>query len=217
MSLFESVVVLGAGGHGREVAEIHAHAFAHGGPALAGFLDDDEARWGTEIDGVPVIGGWVWLAQQDPSRLGVTVAVGRPPVTAALAARVRASGFRLAQAVSPRAHVSPLAEVASGAILFPHVSVHMRAIIGEAVTLNVGASVSHDSVVGAASNVNPGARLAGSVTVGERAYIGMMAAGIQGITIGADAVVGAGAVVLHDIPAGATAVGVPARIVRTTP
>jgi sugar O-acyltransferase (sialic acid O-acetyltransferase NeuD family) len=209
------VVVVGAGGHGREVAEIVTQAHRAGtGPSLAGFVDDRADLWGTALDGVPVRGGWEWLAEQVRGDLGVTVAVGRPAVTRALCERAVALGFHLVPAVSPLATVSPLASVGPGAVLFPHVSVHTGARIGAGVTLNVGSSVSHDAVVGDYANVNPGARLAGSVTVGEGAYVGMMAAVLQGVAVGAGATVGAGAVVLRDVPAGMTVVGVPAGPVR---
>lgn len=210
----QRLVILGAGGHGREVAEIAAAAADLGGPTLAGFLDDDAARWGTDIDGVPVVGGWGWLCEQDRASLAVAVAVGRPEVTARLLSRLEADGFRAASVVSPRANVSPRATLGAGCLVFPFVSVHTRAEIGPGVTLNVGSSVSHDTRVGRASNVNPGARLAGSVTVGEGAYIGMMASVIQGVSVGAWSVVGAGAVVVRDLPPNVTAVGAPARVIK---
>lgn len=213
----DRLVILGAGGHGREVAEIAADAEQAGGPRLVGFLDDDAARWGTDLDGVPVVGGWDWLREQDRQRLGVAVAVGRPEVTARLLDRVEAEGFRIARVISPRAYVSPRAELHDGCLVFPFVSIHTRAVVGAGTTLNVGASLSHDTRVGRACNINPGARLAGLVTVGDGAYIGMMAAVIQGVRVGAWSVVGAGAVVIRDLPAHVTAVGAPARPIKDLP
>lgn len=211
--MIRSVYVLGAGGHGREVADIVADAARRGAPPLGGFLDDDPARRGAEVDGIPVAGDLAWLAAQ-PAGGAVVVAVGRPEITRVLLARVEALGLPLHAAISPHAVVSPRAEVAPGAIVFPTAVVGPRAVLAPGVTLNVGASASHDAVLSAGANINPGARLAGNVLVGAGAYVGMMAAVIQGLAVGEGAVVGAGAVVLSDVPPGATVVGVPARVVR---
>lgn len=205
------LVVFGAGGHGREVADIAVEAQRAGGPEVIGFADSDSSRKGDVMNGHPILGGWDWLDDQDRDRVGVAVAVGTPNNTERLCRRVRDLGFALVSVVSPLAHISAGAQIGPGALVFPFVSVHVGARIGEGVTLNVGSSVSHESTVGNWSTIAPGARLAGAVTVGEAANIGMMSAVIQTLSVGDRAVVGAGAVVVRDVAAGQTVVGVPAR------
>ena len=62
-------------------------------------------------------------------------------------------------------------------------------------------------------HICPGANLAGEVHVGERGWIGLGASVIQQICIGSDVLVGAGAAVVRDVPNKVTVVGVPARVV----
>ena len=212
----DQIVIIGAGGHGRETAEILLdRARQIGDVELLGFVDDAAARLGAAIDGVPVLGDWSWFDGADRGEVAVLCAVGMPAMSRRLAERARALGLRLANAISPQAVVSPLAEVGQGVTLFPQAVVNTRAWLGDLCILNVGVSVSHDSVVGPNCNLNPGVRLAGNVRVGEGCYLGMGASVIQGRSIGPWTVVGAGAVVIRDLPADVTAVGVPAQIIKT--
>lgn len=212
----QEVVIIGAGGHGREIAEILRHREAvSGGVRVRGFVDDREALHGSVLDGVPVLGGWPWLEGADRSQVAVIVAVGQPAVTRRLVARAQELGFRFASAISPLAHISPLAEIGEGVAIFPHVVINTGVRLGSYCTANVGVTLSHDTRVGPWTNINPGVRLAGNVTVGEGCYLGMGTQVIQGKTIGPWTVIGAGAVVVRDIPANVTAVGVPAAVIKT--
>ncbi len=207
------VVIVGAGGHGRETAEILAASAAAGGCYRPiGFIDHAPELLGRTINGLPVLGDSSWLRNR--LDLAVVVALGNPLVLHRVVAEMRAMGLDFAQAVSPAALVSPTAELGPGVILFAGSIVNANARIGACTTLNVGATVSHDSVVGECCLLNPGARLAGNVRVGQGSDIGMGANVIQGRTIGCWTTVGAGAAVVRDLPDHVTAVGVPARVIK---
>lgn len=204
------VVILGAGGHGREVADILKAA----GSPPAGFVDDSPALQGKSVDGYPVLGNWQWLEQQSRDQVKVLPAVGTPRVIRLLAERARALGFRFASAIHPSAYLSELAQAAPGLIMFAHTSLHTQARLEECVCLNVGSSVSHDCRIGAHSIIQPGARLAGNVMIGSECNIGMGSQCIQGTSVGSRVILGAGAVVVRDLPSDVTAVGVPARVIK---
>lgn len=214
MSERKHVVIIGSGGHAREVLEIIRSARTTGGPEPIGFIDEDVERDGDVIDGLPVLGGFDWF-DAFPRDVASVCAVGDPRAAARLVAQTEARGVQLVGAHSPHALISPRARLSAGVIVFPNVVVNTGAEIGRHTTLNVGSSVSHDSRVGEFSNINPGARIAGGSVLGDRCYVGMRAAVIHGVTIGDDVVIGAGAVVIDDLPPGVTAVGLPARIVKT--
>ncbi len=207
------VVILGAGGHGRETAEILAASAAAGGDFRPlGFIDQASELHGKLLNGLPVLGDFEWLTGR--TDLAVLVALGDPIALHRVTGEVRAMGLDFAQAVSPIAVVSPTAELGPGVILFPGAVVNTNARIGACTTLNVGASVSHDTIVGECCLLHPGARLAGTVRVGDGCVIGMGANVIQGRTIGSWTAVGAGAAVVSDLPDHVTAVGVPARVIK---
>lgn len=205
----KDAIIIGSGGHGREVAEI----MAEGGKFRPlGFIDQDPQLTGRTIDDLPVLGTMSWL-EQHPKAL-VVVAIGNPFVVQRVVGEVQALGNGFAQAISSGARISPRAEVGPGVIIFPGAIVNTRARIGGYTTLNVGVSISHDSVVGKYCVINPGARLAGNVKVGDGCYIGMGANVIHGHSVGAWSVVGAGSAVVRDLPEHVTAVGVPARVIK---
>lgn len=95
------VVIVATGGTGREAAAWVADAGRGDDPV--GFFDEDPARYGTEVAGLPVIGGPDWLER----RTGVeaVVASSRPAQRAALADRLFAAGVALTTVVHPTAKV----------------------------------------------------------------------------------------------------------------
>ncbi|HEX2781892.1 MAG TPA: acetyltransferase [Gemmatimonadaceae bacterium] len=209
------LVVIGAGGHGAEVA---AYARDMELP-LAGAFDDGKPRGEWHV--TTIVGGMADLAAF--CRLHAAVhyitafggnAVRRKVVERIAALRIpNLTPFTLAH---PSAWTGASVQIGDGTLLAPNTLVTTRATIGMHCILNVKASVSHDCVVGDYCNINPGATIAGDVRLGEGCYIGAGATVIEKRTVGAWSVIGAGAVVTQDLPEGVTAVGVPARIVKTS-
>ena len=108
------IAIIGAGGHGREVAEILAQQAAQMGAfTVQGFIDENKERHGQWIDGLPVLGDWDWVAANKDG-LAVICAVGTPAVMRLLVARAQALGIPFANAISPLAHVSPRATLGEG-------------------------------------------------------------------------------------------------------
>lgn len=212
----KKVVIIGAGAHGREVADILCHQTkATRDIEALGFVDDNHDLHGQSRDGLPVLGDWSWFEGADRKDFAVVCAVGLPLICRRLVERAQSIELTFASVVSPLAHISSFARLGEGVTIFPGVVINSGAFVDSHSILNVGVSISHDSIVGPYSNINPGARLAGNVTVGEGCYIGMGASVIQGRTIGPWSIVGAGAVVISNIPSNVTAVGVPAKIIKT--
>ncbi len=210
----KKIVIIGSGGHGREVAEIlQQQAAQDKNIVVQGFLDENKERHGQLIDGLPVLGDWDWIAEKQ--ELAVICAVGTPAIARLLVQRALALNLTFANAISPHAHISPRATLGQGLVIFPHVVINTGALIGSYATLNLAATVSHDTKIGDYCNINPGVHLAGNVTIGEGCYLGMGAHVIQGKSIGAGTIIGAGAIVNRDLPANVTAVGVPVRIIKT--
>jgi len=205
-------VVIGGGGHAGVVVDA-LRATGYAGPA--GILDVDRARWGTTVDGVPVLGDDTLLSQL--SQRGIThfaIGVGgtrdngprRRVFDAAIAAGLHPMTVR-----HPRAYIAASAAVAPSAQLMCQAVVNSHAVVGENVIVNTAAIVEHDCRIHAHVHLATAARVASGVTVGEGAHIGAGATVVQSITIGTGAVIGAGACVVHDVLPHTTVVGVPAR------
>ena len=206
------VVIIGAGGHGKVVADILRAA---GGANPVGFVDADPALRGQSVAGLPVLGPANLLARlwQQNVRHAV-VAIGDNRTRRRYGDVLRDHGFEPLSAVHPSAVVSASAALGRGVVVAANATVCTEARVGDFAIVNTAAVVDHECRVGAGVHVAPGARLAGRVRVRDEAFVGIGAIVIQCLTIGRGATVGAGAVVTRDVPDLATVVGVPARVIK---
>lgn len=214
-----SLVIVGAGGHGRELASyVREVAEVDPGITLVGFVDDRPPAG--PVHGVRILGTFSdleALLHANPSvAYSYLTAVGDNPTRRRLVERLgRLGAHNLTpwSLVHPRAAVGQGVEVGPGSCLAPGCILTTDVRIGAHCVLNVNVSVSHDCVVGDFSNVNPGAALCGGVRLGTGCCIGAGATVIQNVSIGENVTVGAGAVVIRDLPDGVCAVGVPSRLI----
>lgn len=201
------LLLLGAGGHAKVVAEIAALNDAFD---LVGLIDQQSV--GTLVNGIPIVGSDKELASFfERGVQHIHVAIGSNAIRDRLGQEVSLLGFRLSTLISPAACVSRSARLGRGAVLMAGAIVNAEANIGELTIINTNASVDHDCRIGRAVHVAPGCTLAGNVTVGDRTFIGAGTTIIPGVTLGNDVIVGAGACVVRDVPSGKQVVGVPAR------
>jgi sugar O-acyltransferase (sialic acid O-acetyltransferase NeuD family) len=212
----KSVVIIGAGVHGREIVEILRHqSETDANISVLGFIDDDQSLWQSTIDDAPVLGGWAWFEGVDRNEVSVICGSGFSEIRKNMVLKAESLGLRFANAISPRAYVSPNATIGTGVVVCQNGVACRGSSIGDHSIINLGAIVSHDTRLGRYNTLNPGVNLAGNITVGEGCYLGVGCSVIQGISIGAWTTVGAGAAVISDLPAQVTAVGVPARVIKT--
>jgi sugar O-acyltransferase (sialic acid O-acetyltransferase NeuD family) len=208
------VVIIGAGGHGREVSEI-LRDHSEGRDRVLGFVDDEPARHPDVIDGLAVLGDWSWFKTISRDEIEIVCAIGSPEVRKRLVERATAFGLSFGNAISRLANISPSARIGHGVMIFPNTVVSTDCLIGDQSIINFGATISHDSTIGEYGTINPGVHVAGNVSIGEGCYLGVGSSVIHGVSIGAWAVIGGGAVVTENLPDNVTAVGVPAKVIKT--
>jgi len=205
------LLIWGAGGHGKVAADT---AMAMASYREIAFIDDDPARHGMRVLGLPVLGGSEELAALLSDRDELFIAIGNNSLRADAWRRVQPLDPRLATLLHPSATVSRFARVGKGTLVMPRVVINAGARIGTNCIVNTGAIVEHDCVVQDYVHLSPAVSIGGGARVEEASHLGMGAIVLPGVRIGCHSVVGAGCAVLHDLPSGVVAVGVPARIIR---
>lgn len=209
------VAIVGAGGLTREVLALLRAASR---PAPVAVLDDDPVRWGSELAGVPVIGGPDLLARHPD--WSVLLGIGQGRARRELWTRLTDLGVgedRYATVVHPQVLIPPGCRVGAGSILLAGVVLTADVVVGRDVVVMPNAVLTHDVVVADHATVCAGVALAGAVTIGEAAYLGTNASVRERVRVGATATLGMGSVLLADLPDGQTWVGNPARPLTTRP
>lgn len=139
------------------------------------------------------------------------IAIGSNALRQRLGALARQLGYRLANAISPAAVISPSARLGNGIAIMAGAVINAESSIADLAIINTCASIDHDGRIGEAVHIAPHCALAGNVTVADRAFLGVGCKVIPGISIGQDVVAGAGSVIVRDIAPRARVAGIPAK------
>ena len=206
----EPIVIIGAGGHAREIADVIEAINSAGRQwSLLGFVAEEPPQDElAQRRGLAFLGG---LDALDGKDAHFVVGIGSPDARRRMDVTATSRGLVAATLIHPSATVGSDNRLEPGVVLAAHSSVTTNVGLGRHTHLNVGARVAHDCRIGDFVTVNPGATISGNVTLAHDVTVGTNATVIQGVTVGADAIVGAGAAVVRDVAADATVVGVPAR------
>jgi sugar O-acyltransferase (sialic acid O-acetyltransferase NeuD family) len=204
------ILVVGAGGFGREVLAWIRDSWPRWADRIGGFLSDDLDRLdgyrvssrilGTVADYVPAEGDYLVLA--------IGVPYTRRGVAEALASR----GARFLTLVHPTAVVADNAKVGSGSVVCPYAIVSDSARLGACVLVNYHASLGHDAYAGQYSVLSPYATLGGNACMEEEGFLGLHASIGPGIRLGARSKVSANSCVLSCTPDDSLVFGVPGRV-----
>jgi sugar O-acyltransferase (sialic acid O-acetyltransferase NeuD family) len=205
----QSLVIVGAGGHGRETLDI-VEAINGERPTydVCGFVassGDDSllARRGlSRLGDVDVLAGLDAV---------YVLAIGMPWDRRTVGDRVAGYGKVAVTLVHPRATVGGDNHLGEGVLVAAGAAVTTNVRLGDHTHLNVGSVVSHDCTLGQFVTVSPGALVNGNVRLDDGVFVGTGAVVTPGRRVGEGARIGAGAVVVDDVPPGVTAKGVPAR------
>ena len=173
------LIIVGAGGHGRSVAEAVAASRKF---EVVGFLDDafpeTESIWE-----IPVLGKMAdWERFKEHADCWF-VAIGNNTVRSAILRRFAEVGLPLALFVHPRAIVSPNAIIGVGSAVMAGAIVGTEAVLGTGVIVNCGAVVDHHCRVGDFGHLGVGAVMAGGSVLGEEAWMQANAALGYGVVI----------------------------------
>ncbi len=197
----ENVIIIGAGGHGKVVADI---AIMNGCNIL-GFLDDDTQK--VSVMGFEVLGRIMDIARFS-SKAKFIIAIGDNSIRKEVAEAYDVNWCTL---IHSKAVIGSEVKVGEGTVVMADAVINTSAMVGSHCIINTGAIVEHDNSIGDFVHLSPRTVLAGGVNVGFKTHIGTGAVINNNIYICEDCIIGSGAVVVKNIYNPGTYVGVPAR------
>jgi len=207
--MMKRLAILGAGGHGKVVAEV----------ALSASWDyvefyDDAFPAKTSIDDFLIQGGFDSLIKHADIYDGFHVAIGDNRTRLKILNQLLDLDLSCPKIIAPTAVISSTAKLGAGISIMDNVVINAKTIVDVGVILNTSCTVDHDCTIAAGVHISPGAHLAGDVSVGICSTVGIGSAIIQGKVIGNDSIIGAGSAVISNIPNNVTALGIPSKIIK---
>lgn len=206
------MLIIGAGGHAKEVAGILIRDKTVNEKELF-FFDDQTAHENNQFLGFPVLTNMETVRELFQKDAHFILALGKPMARKRLATLLRSQGGILSSVISTDASIGVFSKsIGAGVNIMTRAVITENAEIGEGALIHIHTIVHHDVKVGDYCEISPGAILLGKCSIGEGTSIGAGAVILPGIKVGRNAIVGAGAVVTKDVSDGELVVGVPARL-----
>jgi sugar O-acyltransferase (sialic acid O-acetyltransferase NeuD family) len=216
----KKVVIIGAGGFGRETLDLFEDQANPGEYEVLGFIVQSQyAKPGEMVHGKPILGDFDWLEAHSQEVYAIC-SLGAPHQRRRLVELARKAGARFCSVINRLTMDGRFKRgtiMGEGSLINADCRISSQIQIGNHVQINADTLIGHNSVLKDFVTVSPGCLIAGDVTIEEGAFIGMGAIIIEKTTIGAWSAVGAGATVINNVPANTTVAGVPAKVVQTRP
>ena len=211
------LVIMGAGDLAREVAFLIRELNRSGSVwNLLGFVVEEEALFGSVVDGYPVIGGTKALVKQGYSG-AAAIAAANPVVAWRIREQIKAADLRLSfpSLLHPTVVIDPdTFSLEEGVIVFGGCVISTNVTLGSFTFVNSLCSIGHDVTTGKFCRIMPDATILGAVSLARGVYIGASAVIMEYKQIGEGAQVSMGAVVSTDVAPWTVVGGNPARVIK---
>lgn len=206
----KDVVIIGAGGHAKVIADI----IIKSGDNLLGFLDDNIELDTIIIEDYMIMGkveDCIKISEINPDACFI-IAIGNNQTRKKIAETYKDINYYTA--IHPSSQIAIDVEIAEGSSIMANTCINSSAKIGKHCIINTASIVEHDNQINNYVHLSPNVTSCGTVTIGELTHIGAGTTIKNNINITAECIIGAGAVVVKEIEEKGTYVGVPAKKIK---
>lgn len=207
----ENILIIGAGGFGREVEWLinRINNSNNNQWNLIGYVDDNVQK-GTEITKLKVVYNTDELLKLE-KKTNVVIAIGNAKVRKLIYNKIKENkNLSFPNLVDPSAIIGEV-DMGIGNIICAGTIATVNIKINNFNIINLDCTVGHDDVLADFITVYPSVNISGNTTINEVVEIGTGTQIIQGKNICSNVIIGAGAVVVKDIEEEGTYIGIPVK------
>lgn len=164
------IVIIGAGGVGREIAAVLKHdSFSY--YDLLGFIDD-HIDAGTKINNIEVLGNIDWLIS-NCQNYGIVLAIGNPIVRKKIINKLKKHSFLYPSIIHSNVSIHDIENViiGEGCYIADGVIITTNVTIENFCFVNTFCALQHDSYVCENSVLMPGVKITGGAKIGSNTFI----------------------------------------------
>ena len=215
----QKVVIVGAGGFGREVFDLIKDINEHKGTPfeVMGFVADYQP----DTNSINRIGSQ-YLGNLDTASKtisdfcswGYVIAIGDGRIRHQLNSKLETMGLIPISLVHPSVHIGSNVNLGAGSIICANSVLTTNIEIGPGCQINLACIIGQDVVLGDFVTLSPAVNLMGGCRLGDLSTVFTGSTIHPRIVIEEGSVVGAGSIVSKDIEARTLALGNPARVIR---
>jgi sugar O-acyltransferase (sialic acid O-acetyltransferase NeuD family) len=210
------IVIVGAGGFGREVYQWAGPLFEKGNYRFKGFIDDNPDVGKSSESHMKVLG--TIRSGKNQYEIGerdrFIFAIGNIDIKKELIKILKNHGAEFITFIHPTAIVADTVQIGEGGVVCPFALISDRAIISDFVMLNFYASCAHDTNIGKYSILSPYATMNGFSELEENVFLGTHATITSQVKVGANSKISANSAAMKNIPQNSFVFGVPGKSMR---
>lgn len=213
VSKLQAMVVIGTGGHAKEILDVIINHSDSKKDRLA-FFDDFNIH-----DSRNIFGNFELITSKDLLKQYFetispffVLGIGKPALRKKIAAECRAIGGILTSAISTTSIIGTYNVSFSAGLNIMHRTLISNCVnVGEGALINAGSQIHHDTVIEPYCEVAPCAVILGGGVIKQESFIGSGAVILPNIVVGENSIIGAGAVVTKNVKPNSKLLGIPAK------
>jgi len=206
----KNLVIIGAGGYGREVLNLVIHCNESTKQfSIKGFIDDNITAL-DNFQGYPPILSTIKNYKIEKDDVFVC-AIGNIQLKKELCSHILQLGGNFITLIHPSTRINQNAKIGNGVLVFMNSNISNDCIIDDFVTIQGFVGLGHDTIIGKWSHINTFTFTGGGVIIGDEVLLNTRSTILPKVKICSNAVVGACSLVVRNIKEPITVFGVPAK------
>jgi sugar O-acyltransferase (sialic acid O-acetyltransferase NeuD family) len=206
----KNLVIIGAGGYGREVLNLAIHCNEiNNNLNIKGFIDDNISAL-DNFQGYPPILSSIKDYKIENDDVFVC-GIGNIQLKKELCSHILQLGGNFITLIHPSSRINQNSKIGNGVLVFMNSNISNDCIIDDFVTIQGYVGLGHDTIIGKWSHINTYTFTGGAVIIGDEVLLNTRSTILPKVKICSNAVVGACSLVVSNIKEPITVFGIPAK------